>query len=114
LDRAGPAVVVNLVLMLNVIGEIGRWFDIGVWAGIVALQFWALVDCSSRKAAAFTAVDRLTKPVWMGILVVAGVLTILAGPDTNGPGLIGMIAAVAGSVYLVDVRPAIREITGGR
>jgi hypothetical protein len=93
---------------MRVIDEISYWFDLTVWLGVVVLQLWALGDCSSRKAAAFTAVDRLTKPAWMAILIVAGVITVAAWQTP----ILGLIAVVAASVYLVDVRPAIREITG--
>jgi hypothetical protein len=77
---------------------------------VLVLHVWAVVDCVTRPATAFEAAGKLTKPAWLGI--------------TGGATLIGLIffyplsifalaAIVASIVYLVDVRPAIREIQGG-
>ncbi|SDI92057.1 Protein of unknown function [Frankineae bacterium MT45] len=94
-----------------IVYNIQLWLDRVLWIGLLALQAWAIADCASRKAAAFPAVDRLTKPSWLAILIVAAALTVLVGSAVN---IIAMIAAVAASVYLADVRPAIKEITGGK
>lgn len=79
--------------------------------GLAALSAWALLDCLTRKAAAFPAVDKLTKPAWVAILLVSGVFGSLLVPIPTGP--ISLIAAIIASVYLADVRPAVREISGG-
>ena len=79
--------------------------------GLAALSAWALFDCLTRKAAAFPAVDKLTKPAWVAILLVSGVFGSLLVPIPTGP--ISLIAAIVASVYLADVRPAVREISGG-
>lgn len=77
------------------------------WAAL-ALRVWALVDCATRKAAAFPAVDKLTKPAWTAILVIANVLGYFGGPPTYP---ISLISVVVSAVYLADVRPAVREIS---
>lgn len=83
--------------------------DILFW-GLVALRLWAFADCVIRKAAAFQAADKLTKPTWLLILVAAGLLgTFVSAPLWP----ISLISAVAASVYLADVRPAVREIASG-
>ena len=71
-----------------------------------------LADCLTRKVAAFPAVDKLTKPAWLAMLLVAGLFGSWISPSPTGP--ISMISAVVAAVYLVDVRPAVREISGGR
>jgi hypothetical protein len=87
------------------------WTDeVLVW-GLLALRAWAVVDCALRKAAAFPAVDKLTKPAWLAILVFSGALGTLIQPSL-GP--ISLISVVVASVYLADVRPAVREISGGK
>jgi hypothetical protein len=84
--------------------------DVLFWASI-AIQVWALVDCLSRKSAAFPAVDKLTKLAWVAIILVSGLFAYLIHFPT---GIISLIAAVAAAVYLADVRPAVREVSGGR
>jgi hypothetical protein len=75
----------------------------------LAVKVWALVDALVRPAAAYVSADKLTKPIWVAILAV----TVLLGlRGTFGIfGLLGMIAAL---VYLLDVRPAVREVGGSR
>ena len=65
-----------------------------------------------RKPAAFPAVDKLTKPAWLAMLVLAALFAFLSRYQPTGP--ISLIAVVIAAVYLADVRPAVREISGGR
>ena len=76
--------------------------------GIVALVcLYAFVHAAMQRADAYTAADKLTKPVWLVILGVALLLTVVL------QGVFGaMIAACAAGVYLVDVRPRLLEVQG--
>ena len=79
--------------------------------GAFALKAWALIDAATRPAAAFPAAGKLTKVIWTAILAVAVVFDLLLGFGVLGLfGLLGLIAAI---VYLVDVRPAVREVRPG-
>jgi Protein of unknown function (DUF2516) len=95
---------------VNVVDNLYYWTDNVLFWGLVALRTWAIIDCLTRKAAAFPAVDKLTKPSWIAILVIGGLLGSWLSPPL-GP--ISLISVIASAVYLVDVRPAVREITGG-
>lgn len=68
---------------------------------------YAFVHAAMQRPDAYTAADKLTKPVWLVILGVAGLLALVLG-SVLGPA----IAAVAAGVYLVDVRPKLLEIQG--
>ena len=76
---------------------------------VLVLHAWALVDCFTRPANAFEAAGKLTKPAWLAITGIALALGILFNPL----GLLGLVAVIASIVYLVDVRPAVKEIQGG-
>jgi hypothetical protein len=76
---------------------------------VVAFQAWAVVDCVRRPTQAFVAAGKLTKPAWLAITAIALVIGLLTGPL----GILGLAATVASIVYLVDVRPAVREVQGG-
>lgn len=72
----------------------------------IAGAVFALVHAVRQPAEAFPAVDKLTKPVWVGILAVALVVLFLFGAI----GMLGIVGVVAVSVYLVDVRPRVEEV----
>jgi hypothetical protein len=68
---------------------------------------YSFVHAAMQRPDAYTAANKLTKPVWLGILGGCAVLSLLFGP-----GFGSAIAAVAAGIYLVDVRPKILEIQG--
>jgi hypothetical protein len=73
---------------------------------VVATAVYAFVHAALQRPDAYTAADKLTKPVWLVILGVSVLLALVLG-------ITGVaIAAVATGVYLVDVRPKILEIQG--
>jgi hypothetical protein len=95
---------------VDVVSELYYYTDRVLFVGVLALQIRALIDCATRKVAAFPAVDKLTKPAWLAMLVLGGLFT---GLSQNALGIFSLIATVIASVYLADVRPAVREISGG-
>jgi hypothetical protein len=94
---------------VDAVDNLYLWTYYVLYYGLIALRAWAIVDCATCKAAAFPATDKLTKPVWLLILVVTGLLGTFAS-DPLWP--ISLISTVAAAVYLADVRPAVREIAG--
>lgn len=94
---------------MDAVDKLYLWTDYVLFYGLIALRAWAIADCATRKAAAFPAADKLTKPVWLLILVVSGVLGTFASPPLYP---ISLISVAAAAVYLADVRPAVREISG--
>jgi hypothetical protein len=98
--------------MAPLVNHLYHWTDVILFYGLTGLRVWALVDCVTRKAAAFPAADKLTKPAWLAILVFSGLIgTLIPGSPA---GIISLISVVIASVYLADVRPAVREISGGQ
>ncbi len=73
---------------------------------VIVTAVYAFVHAAMQRPDAYTAADKLTKPVWLVILGVGVLLALVLG-------ITGVaIAAVAAGVYLVDVRPKILEIQG--
>ncbi|MCV7378590.1 hypothetical protein A5672_06130 [Mycobacterium alsense] len=73
---------------------------------VFATVVYAFVHAALQRSDAYTAADKLTKPVWLVILGVCGVVSWWLG-------VLGMaIAAGAAGIYLVDVRPKLLEIQG--
>lgn len=99
---------------MRVVNELYMWTDYIVVFGPVLLRTWALLDCLVRKAEAFPAVNKLTKASWAAMLLIGDFLgyylTAVQGPLS----IFSLVTIVLASVYLADVRPAVREITEGR
>ena len=73
---------------------------------ILLMTAYAFVHAALQRPDAYTAAEKLTKPVWLVILGAAALLALVLG-------ITGIaIAAVASGVYLVDVRPKLLEIQG--
>ncbi|HEY2833494.1 MAG TPA: DUF2516 family protein [Sporichthyaceae bacterium] len=89
-------------------------------AALLLLQAFALADALTRPAAAFPAVDKQTKNLWVILLTVAvawGVLPMLVYQRfvfRSVLDLIVLAGTVVALVYLLDARPAVRAAGGGR
>ncbi len=90
-----------------VLDQVQAWFDRLLFWGLVALRTWAVVDCAMRKAAAFPAASKQTKVIWLAATIAAALL----GPFLPFP--FDVISIIVALVYLADVRPAVREVSGG-
>lgn len=77
--------------------------------GAIGLSLWGAIDAVTRPMAAYVAAEKLTKPAWIAICAVAGLVIYLFGFLS----FLGLPAMVAVGVYLADVRPALREIQQG-
>jgi hypothetical protein len=84
--------------------------------GVIALLSWALfllalfafVDAAVHREDAYRAADKNTKPFWLIILGIAAVVMKLFSVLSFLP-VIGLVAVI---VYMVDVRPAVRAVSG--
>ena len=79
------------------------------------LGAFVLIDVVLRKPDAFVAADRQTKTVWVAILAGAALFLILAALPSfiTAMDLLWIAGCIAALVYLVDVRPRLRDIQRG-
>lgn len=80
-----------------------------VFLVLLVVKFVALIDGAMRPAQAYLAADKMTKTGWMWILGIAFAADLLIQSF-----LIQMAGTVAAFVYLLDVRPALMEVTRRR
>jgi hypothetical protein len=71
----------------------------------------ALVNCLTQRADAFPVVGSLSKAAWLAILLGSILLTWLCFISNSI--FFTFIAVGAALIYLLDVRPALRDATNG-
>ena len=80
-----------------------------LWVGVLPLQLWALVDCISPQGAGLPRRQQAHQ-AHLGVAHRAGLGMVLISQSVTF--LLSFIAIIVSSVYLADVRPAVREISG--
>ncbi len=88
----------NILLVLSVAGFI--------------LEAFAFIDAVRHRPDAYTAAGKRTKTFWAAITGGAAVLGFVFLLTPGALNFISLIAVVAAGVYLADVRPALRQVTG--
>jgi hypothetical protein len=88
-------------------------YVLGIAGGFIG--GFVVIDAITRRADAFVAADRQTKTVWLAITAVSAFLLILAALRSFifAMDLLWDAAIVAALVYLVDVRPKLRDVQRG-
>lgn len=88
------------------------WIDWALVGITLVIGVAAFVHCLMQRADAFPAIGTLSKVAWLLLIGVTFLLALLL--RAGGLGLFSLIAAGVALVYLLDVRPALRDVSGGR
>lgn len=73
----------------------------------------AFIHCATQRSDAFPAIGTLQKPAWLAIIGVATVISLLTTGAAFGL-MFQLIAIGASTLYLLDIRPGLRDISDGR
>ena len=92
-------------------GAVNELVVLVLWIVLLGVKIVALVDCVRRPTAAFPAVGRQSKALWLILTGVSLLVGLLPGQTLDLLGLAGTVVAL---IYLFDVRPRLQEITGRR
>lgn len=96
---------------MNLIGNAQGTIALVLSLAIFAMQVFAFADALRHRPESYVAAGKRTKTIWMvitGVAVLLGFLTL--GNPLNLFALIGILGA---GVYLADVRPALKSVSGG-
>lgn len=97
--------------MLEVFGAFQTLVLYGLAAVGFAVKLWAFVDAARTSSEAFPYAGKRTKNFWLaitGVALAVGIVLVL-----NPLNFINIIAVVGALVYLVDVRPAVKQYRSG-
>lgn len=101
----------NAVTAVQFAGPIVQWVKLLILIFAVVIEVTAFVHCLLQRPDAFRAVGSLSKGLWLALTGGSVFLSLLVVRSPTG--IIGLIGIIAAAVYLLDVRPAIRNLSGG-
>lgn len=78
---------------------------------LTCFKVFVFVDAAIRPARAYLAAGKLTKVAWLLILGIAALYDVKWGSFT---GILTIVGAAAAIIYMVDVRPALRQVPNTR
>ena len=106
--------------MLTALGSAQALLLVGLALMAFGTDAFAFVDALRQRKDAFTATGKLTKPLWSlitGVATAIGFIYLVRQLSSPGElevfSFMNIVALVASGVYLADVRPALRQISGG-
>ena len=94
--------------------QVERYVDLAVWIFCLVLGAAALLHCLVQRADAFPAIGTMSKTGWLA-LTGGGLLLTAVGPQLRMGylNIFLLIAAGIFAVYLLDIRPALRDAVDG-
>jgi hypothetical protein len=93
--------------------DVARLISLVVLIMSLIVQAIALIHCVTQRGDGFQAIGTLPKGAWLAILAVCFVLTFF-GVAGGATGIFGLIGVAAALIYLLDVRPGLRDLTDGK
>ena len=91
--------------------DVRMYIEIVIMILSLVVQAVALIHCLTQRGDGFQAIGTLPKGAWAAILAVCIVLTLLLSSPVGIFSLIGIGAAL---VYLLDVRPGLKDLSDGK
>lgn len=92
--------------------DIEYYVTLAILVVMLVVEIVAFVNCITQRADAFPVVGSLSKAAWLVILGGSILLTLIC--FTPGSiSIFGFIAITAAAIYMLDVRPALRDATDG-
>ena len=90
-------------------GAVQNIVVLALWVVLLGVKGFAFAECLRAPTAAFPAIGRQSKILWL-VLTGLALLTGLAQNLTLS--LFGIAGAVIAIIYVFDIRPRIKSITG--
>ena len=79
---------------------------------LLGVKAFAFINATTWSKEAYEAAGKLSKTAWLALLGIGLGFQVLILSPTGG--IIGVVFTVAAIVYLVDVKPALAQVTGRR
>ncbi len=93
--------------LLSTLGVTGL-ISLVIWVGLFGLKIFALVDSLRYNNAQFVSAGKRSRTLWVALTSLSLAFHLISGPIS----LVNIAGTVASIVYLVDVRPALQQVSG--
>jgi hypothetical protein len=93
--------------------QVADFLTLAIMAVLLVIEVVAFVNCLTQRADAFPVVGSLSKNAWAAILGASALVTLLCGISRTGMSIFAFAAITATAIYMLDVRPALRDATDG-
>ncbi|GAA1804722.1 DUF2516 family protein [Planosporangium flavigriseum] len=90
--------------------QVIRWVDLLLVIFALLIEVVAFGHCLLQRPDAFSAINTLPKGAWLALIGGSALLTVIG----SGFLMLALIAITIAAVYLLDVRPALRDVIDGR
>jgi hypothetical protein len=87
-----------------------RTIELALLVVTLVVEAFAFINCLTQRSDAFGAIGTLSKGAWLALTGGALLVTLLT---QYAVGLLGFIAITIAAIYLLDVRPALRDAPDG-
>ena len=96
--------------MLDIFSPVAlsAWIMLALWVVLLAAKAFALVEVLRHNANLFPAAGKQTKQLWLIFTALGLVFHLLTDPIS----LLNIAGTIAAIVFLVDVRPALQQVSG--
>lgn len=91
------------------------WINVTLVLVTFGTELFAFASCLVQRPDAFSAIGTLSKSIWLAMIGGSALFVILGLGAMAGPlaGMLALIPITVALVYLLDVRPALRDAIDG-
>jgi hypothetical protein len=90
------------------------YLNLVILVALLVIEIVAFINCVTQRSDAFPVVGSLSKAAWLAILGASVLFTLICSyPLGSSMSIFAFIAIIAAGIYMLDVRPALRDATDG-
>jgi hypothetical protein len=93
--------------LLSTLGITG-WLELGIWVVLLAAKAVALVEALRHNAAQYVSAGKQSRTLWLVITGLSLAFHLVTGPIN----FINIAGTIGSLVFLLDVRPALKQVSG--
>jgi hypothetical protein len=80
-----------------------------IWVGLLGIKIFALVDSLRYTNTQYVSAGKRSRMLWLALTGLSLAFHLISNSPAN---LISLAGTIASIVYLVDVRPALQQVSG--